>query len=53
MAAGADDYLGKPFKIEELLIRIHALFRTAHIPDHMERLQQYITTVREMRAHAI
>ncbi|HUJ11003.1 MAG TPA: response regulator [Verrucomicrobiae bacterium] len=53
MAAGADDYLGKPFKIEELLIRVHALFRTAHIPDHMERLQQYITTVREMRAHAI
>ena len=53
MAAGADDYLGKPFKIEELLIRVHALFRTAHIPNHMERLQQYITTVREMRAHAI
>ena len=52
MAAGADDYLGKPFKIEELLIRVHALFRTAHIPNHMERLQQYITTVREMRAHA-
>jgi len=53
MAAGADDYLGKPFKIEELLIRIHALFRTAHICNHMERLKQYITTVREMRAHAI
>jgi DNA-binding response OmpR family regulator len=53
MAAGADDFLGKPFKIEELLIRVHALFRTAHITNHMERLQQYITTVREMRAHAI
>ena len=53
MEAGADDCLGKPFKVEELLIRIHALFRTAHISDHMERIQQYIATVREIRAHKI
>jgi two-component system response regulator MprA len=53
MEAGADDCLGKPFKVEELLIRVHALFRTAHISDHMERIQQYIATVREMRAGTI
>ena len=53
MEAGADDFLGKPFKVEELLIRIHALFRTAHISNHMERLPQYIAMVREMRAGAI
>lgn len=53
MEAGADDYLAKPFKVEELVIRMHAMFRTADIPNHMERLHKYIATVREMRAHAI
>ena len=53
MEAGADDYLAKPFKIEDLVMRVHAIFRTAHIPNHMERLNKYILTVREMRAHAI
>ncbi|MBK8453450.1 MAG: response regulator transcription factor [Thiofilum sp.] len=28
--AGADDYLGKPFHFEELLVRIQALIRRAH-----------------------
>ena len=53
MEAGADDYLAKPFKMEELVMRVHAMFRTAHIPNHIERLNQYILTLREMRAHAI
>ena len=53
MEAGADDYLAKPFKVEELVIRIHAIFRTADIPNHIERIHKYIATVREMRAHAI
>jgi DNA-binding response OmpR family regulator len=53
MEAGADDYLAKPFKMEDLVMRVHAMFRTAHIPNHIERLNQYILTIREMRAHAI
>jgi len=53
MEAGADDYLTKPFKVEELVIRIHAMLRTADIPNHMERLQKYISIVHDMRAHAI
>ena len=28
--AGADDYLGKPFHLQELLVRIHALFKRAY-----------------------
>jgi two-component system response regulator MprA len=49
MAAGADDFLGKPFRVEELLIRVRAMFKTAHIADHGERINQYILTTRETR----
>jgi two-component system response regulator MprA len=52
MEAGADDFLGKPFAIEELLIRVRAMFKTAHVPDHVERLNQYIVAVRDMRERA-
>ena len=53
MEAGADDYLAKPFKVEDLVMRVHAIFRTSHIPNHMERVNKYILTLREMRAHTI
>jgi len=52
MEAGADDFLGKPFAMEELLIRVRAMFKTAHVPDHVERLNQYIVAVRDMRERA-
>lgn len=32
LAAGADDYLGKPFALEELLVRVAALLRRARMP---------------------
>ena len=49
MAAGADDFLGKPFGVDELLIRVRAMFKTSHIADHGERIHQYILATREMR----
>ncbi len=52
MEAGADDFLGKPFGMEELLIRVRAMFKTAHVLDHVERLNQYIVAVRDMRERA-
>ena len=52
MEAGADDFLGKPFQMEELLIRVRAMLQTAHISDHVERLNQYILTVHDMRERA-
>ena len=52
MQAGADDFLGKPFAMMELLIRVRAMFKTAHVADHVERLNQYILAVRDMRERA-
>lgn len=52
MEAGADDFLGKPFAMEELLIRVRAMFKTIHVTDHVERLNQYILAVRDLRERA-
>ena len=49
MEAGADDFIGKPFRMEDLLIRVRAMFKTAHVTDHVERLNQYILAVRDLR----
>lgn len=37
--AGADDYLGKPFELDELLARLRALHRRAHLEDSDQTLQ--------------
>jgi CheY-like chemotaxis protein len=46
MAAGADDFIGKPFDATELKIRIRSMLKLKHISDEVERLQQYILTLR-------
>ena len=52
MEAGADDFVGKPFQIEDLLIRVRAMLKTVDVSDHVERLNQYILAVRDLRERA-
>jgi putative two-component system response regulator len=35
LTAGSDDFVGKPFDIEELLIRVRSLLRTKHLTDRL------------------
>lgn len=45
---GADDYIVKPFAIEELLARIRALLRRVDIEDAQKRQKQTILTFRDL-----
>jgi DNA-binding response OmpR family regulator len=49
LKAGADDFLAKPLQIDELLACVGAMFKTSHISDPVDRLHQYILTVRDLR----
>ena len=49
LKAGADDFLVKPLQIDELLACVGAMFKTSHIADPVDRLHQYILTVRDLR----
>jgi two-component system alkaline phosphatase synthesis response regulator PhoP len=49
LKAGADDFLAKPLQIDELLACVGAMFKTSQISDPVDRLHQYILTVRDLR----
>ena len=49
LKAGADDFLVKPLQIDELLACVGAMFQTSHMADPVDRLQQYILTIRDLR----
>jgi len=49
ITAGADDFIGKPFDVDDLVFRVRAMLKWKHIPDHVERIQRYILTLRQPR----
>jgi two-component system cell cycle response regulator len=49
MAAGADDFLAKPFEVTELRIRVRAMLKLKHVTNELERLQQYIQSIQQLR----
>jgi two-component system response regulator MprA len=49
IAAGADDFLAKPFDLAELNIRVRSMLKLKSVSDEVERLQQYIISIREAR----
>lgn len=49
MAAGADDFVAKPFKLEELLLRVRAMLSTDPTTEHVERINQYVLALRQLR----
>jgi len=49
IAAGADDFLAKPFELPELKIRVRSMLKLKHVSDEVERLQAYIVSIREAR----
>ena len=51
MEAGADDFVGKPFQIEDLLIRVRTMLKTADVSDRVERINQYILAVHDLHTH--
>ena len=49
IAAGADDFITKPFDLLELKIRVRTMLKFKHVKDEVDRLQKYILTLRELR----
>ena len=49
IAAGADDFVAKPFDVNDLLLRVRSMLKVQHITDTQERMQRYILSLRQAR----
>jgi putative two-component system response regulator len=45
LAAGSDDFVGKPFDVEELLVRVRSLLRTKHLTDHLVSIEAVVVAL--------
>jgi putative two-component system response regulator len=45
LAAGSDEFVGKPFDIEELLVRVRSLLRTKHLTDHLVSIEAVVVAL--------
>ena len=52
IAAGADDFVAKPFDVNDLLLRVRSMLKVQHITDTQERMQRYILSLRHARGEA-
>jgi putative two-component system response regulator len=50
IAAGADDFLGKPINLTELRLRVTSMLKVKDTADAVERLEAYIRSLKELRA---
>ncbi|HZW04963.1 MAG TPA: response regulator transcription factor, partial [Anaerolineaceae bacterium] len=49
--SGADDYMGKPFNVDELLLRIHAILRRTHPAEKAKRTELVVEVPASQPAH--
>ena len=52
MDMGGDDFLGKPINSVELIVRIQAMLQTRNIADEFVRHNEYIKTIKTLRAQS-
>ena len=53
MDMGGDDFLGKPINSVELTVRIQAMLQTRNIADEFVRHNEYIKTIKTLRAQSL
>ena len=49
LEAGADDFVNKPFQLEEIELRVRSLLRVRHLTDELERAAAYIGELQKQR----
>jgi two-component system cell cycle response regulator len=49
IAAGADDFLPKPFDHEEVSIRVKSMLRIGHLTNELQRIYMYVNELESQR----